>query len=239
MINWERIETFIGFGRHDAPVVFIGMEEGLRSRDELNGDLLIRSSYDRAIMDLKEAHRGIAGTERYLDPDRAPVQRTWRVMADLMLRLGGMTDPSKEDRRRYQTLRLGRSDGETLLTEFLPYPSPGVRDWLYERYGRYNTRETYIAEMLPLRLNLLRSVLAEAPRELVVCYGKTHWWQYECLFPDTEWCTKDKYRVGEGESTRIVLAPHFVSRGFNSDADLVRLAEVAFEGSGGSATGSP
>jgi hypothetical protein len=64
MINWERIETFIGFGRHDAPVVFIGMEEDLRSRDELNGDLLIRSSYDRPIMDLKEAHRAIAGTDR-------------------------------------------------------------------------------------------------------------------------------------------------------------------------------
>ena len=63
---------------------------------------------------------------------------------------GGMTDPSKEDRRRYQALRLGKSDGETLLTELLPYPSPGVNDWLYARFGRYGTRETYTAEMLPL-----------------------------------------------------------------------------------------
>jgi len=230
MIDWERIETFIGFGRRDAPIVFIGMEEGLRSRDELGGDLLIRSSYDRPIMDLKEAHRGLAGTERYFDPDRAPVQRTWRVMADLMLRRGGVTDPSKEDRRRYQALRLGRSDGETLLTELLPYPSPGVNDWLYERFARYNTRETYTAEMMPLRLNLIRGVLAEAPRELVVCYGKTHWSQYERLFPDIEWRTKDMYRVGEGANTRIVLTPHFVSRVFNSDADLVRLADVALSG---------
>ncbi len=205
------------------------MEEGLRSPDELDGDLLMRSSYDQPIMDLKEAHLGIAGTDRYFDPERAPAQRTWRVMADLMLRRGGMTDPSKEDRRRYQALRLGRSDGETLLTELLPYPSPGVNDWLYERYGRYSTRETYTAAMLPLRLKLIGKVLAEAPRELVVCYGKAHWPQYERLFPGTEWRTKDMYQVGEGANTRIVLTPHFVSRVFNSDADLIRLAKVALD----------
>jgi hypothetical protein len=89
VIAWTRIEGFIGFGRGDAPVVFIGMEEGLKNAAALDEDLAIRSSYMSNVMDLKEAHRGIAGTERYFDPDRAPRQPTWRVMADLMLRRVG------------------------------------------------------------------------------------------------------------------------------------------------------
>jgi hypothetical protein len=42
-INWERIESFIGYGRRDAPVVFIGMEEGLADKSALKNDLIRRS----------------------------------------------------------------------------------------------------------------------------------------------------------------------------------------------------
>jgi hypothetical protein len=73
-VNWKRIEDFIGFGRRDASVVFIGMEEGLKDADALDEDLMIRSGYATPVMDLKEAHRGIAGTERYFEPDFAPRQ---------------------------------------------------------------------------------------------------------------------------------------------------------------------
>jgi len=30
-IDWDRIENFIGFWQPNAPVAFIGMEEGLKS----------------------------------------------------------------------------------------------------------------------------------------------------------------------------------------------------------------
>lgn len=32
-IDWPKIESLVGFGRLEAPVVFIGMEEGLTSPD--------------------------------------------------------------------------------------------------------------------------------------------------------------------------------------------------------------
>ena len=96
-INWKRIEEFVGFGRWDSPVVFIGMEEGLKNAGALDEDLAIRSRYELPIMDLKEAHLGIAGTEKYFDPDRAPRQPTWRVMADLMLRRAGNDAPTGVD----------------------------------------------------------------------------------------------------------------------------------------------
>ena len=229
-INWARIERFIGFGRRDAPVVFIGMEEGLKDAARLDEDLMIRSSYATPVMDLKEAHRGIAGTEHYFDPDFAPRQPTWRVMADLMLRREGNLSPDGNDRRRYRALHLGRSGegGDTLLTELLPYPHPKTSDWLYARFGKFGTREAYEREMILDRIELLRGVLAESPRELVVCYGKQHWEHYQELFKETSWVDDGSFRIGLSGNTRVVLTSHFSSRAFNTDDQLARLYAVAF-----------
>ena len=239
MIDWQRIENFVGFGRIDAPVVFIGMEEGLASPEELDGDLAIRSKYATPIMDLKEAHRGVAGTERYFDPESAPRQPTWRVMADLMLRRDGVSHPSGDDRRAYRALRLGRSGGETLLTELLPYPHPRTSDWLYGRITKYATREAYVAEMLPRRLRLLSEVLSAAPREIVVCYGKANWAHYEMLFKTLQWKEDSNFRVSVGHGPKVVFCKHFSARDFNSNEQLQRFAEIvggksAFEASSGS-----
>jgi hypothetical protein len=228
-INWKRIEEFIGFGRRDAPVVFIGMEEGLRDPDALLEDLNVRSSYRDAVMDLAEAHRGIAGTERYFEPDHAPRQPTWRVMADLMLRREGDGHPTGEQRRTYRALRLGRANGETLLTELLPYPHPKRSDWLYGRFGRYQTREAYSEALLPARVDLLRCVLDEAHRELVVCYGKDAWAEYSLLFDGVTWIDDGRFRRGMLGATRIVLTPHFSGRDFNTDEQLAALANVALD----------
>jgi hypothetical protein len=227
VVNWDRIENFVGFGRVDAPVVFIGMEEGLKDADALLEDLAIRSTYETPVMDLKEAHRGIAGTERYFDPDRAPRQPTWRVMADLMLRRGGNDTPTGADRRRYRALELGRSHGDTLLTELLPYPHPKRSDWLYKRFGKYDTRADYTREMLSRRRTLLRSVIAAAPRQLIVCYGKVNWPEFEDLFDDVIWSDVGPFRVGGKGSTRIVLTTHFSGYGFNTESQLQDLANVA------------
>ena len=228
MIDWERIEKFVGFGREDAPVVFIGMEEGLKKADGLDEDLAIRSTYKTRIMDLKEAHKGIAGTENYFEPDRAPRQPTWRVMADIVLRRKhpGST-PTGAERRQYRAMHLGRSDGDSLLTELLPYPHPKRSDWLYKRFGRYVTREDYEKALLPERRTLLRSVIGAAKRELVVCYGKGNWPEFQDLFDEVTWENVGPFRVGGVGSTRIVLTTHFGGNGFNTDAQLAELASVA------------
>jgi len=226
-VDWKRIEEFIGFGRLDAPVIFIGMEEGLKDAGALDEDLAVRSRYGQPVMDLKDAHLGIAGTERYFDPDRAPRQPTWRVMVDLMLRRGGDKTPTGVDRRRYRATNLGRSRGDSLLTELLPYPHPKRTDWLYKRFGRYATREEYAQEMLPRRCKLLQSAIASAPRELIVCYGKANWPEFQGLFDPVPWADVGPFRVGEKNDTRIVLSTHFSGYGFNTDVQLAELARVA------------
>jgi hypothetical protein len=227
MIDWARIEGFIGFGRRNAPVVFIGMEEGLTESSALDDDLKLRSTYEDSVMDLKTAHRGVAESDRIFDPDLAYRQPTWRVMADIMLRRAGNPDPTRDDRRRYGALQLGRSAGDSLLAELLPYPHTKSSEWLYERFGRHLTREDYTSKLLPDRKRLLRSVLAEAQRELIVCYGKAHWRSYQEIFEQADWSWESPFIVAEWRGARVVLTKHFSSSAFNTDKQLAQLASIA------------
>lgn len=212
--------------RVEAPVVFVGME-CLKEVGGLDEDLAVRSGYENPIMGLIDAHKVIAGTENYFDPDRAPRQPTWRVTADFMLRRDGDPSATGADRRRYRATRLGRSDGKSLLTELLPYPHRKSSGWLYERFGRLQTRADYGKAVLPERKRLQRSVIATATRELVVCYGKSNWRQFQELFDGVAWEDVGPFRVGAAGATRIVLTIHFSGYGFNSDAQLEELANVA------------
>ena len=221
MIDWKRIEGFIGFGRSDAPVVFVGMEEGLADWAALDEDLALRSTYSIPVMDLIDAQNEVGGV------GAVPRSPTWDLMADLMVRRHGKALPTIADRRSYRAYRLGRCDGETLLTELLPYPHPKASDWLYARFGRYATRAAYVTAMLPERVRLLQSILGGSQRELIVCYGKAHWFHYESLFPKALWQDDGLFRVAQEEKTRIVLAPHFTAYGCNTPEHLGRLAEVA------------
>jgi hypothetical protein len=71
-IVWDKIENSIGYGRADAPVMFIGMEEGASKDPE--ADLVTRFSY--------ENRARLEAGARY--------QPTWDKMSDLMLRLTGV-----------------------------------------------------------------------------------------------------------------------------------------------------
>jgi hypothetical protein len=170
-IDWERIESFVGFGRRDAPVVFIGMEEGLTEEESLENDLVHRSQF-APVMDLEMASRGIAGTRKWFDLAIVRCQRTWRPMCDLMLRREGVRAPTKDERNTYQARRLGRSDGDRLSAELLPYPNTRSSRWSEIYKQRFPNRHQYRSQMSKMRIALLRQVLSETDRPLVVCYGK-------------------------------------------------------------------
>jgi hypothetical protein len=101
-LDWKRIEEFISFGRENAPIVFIEMEEGVKDADVLLEDPAIRSTYESPVMDLKEAHRGIVGTERYFDPTE---RRDNRPGASWPTSCSGASTPGP--------LRRDRNDGDT------------------------------------------------------------------------------------------------------------------------------
>lgn len=152
-IDWDRIEAFVGYGNIEAPLVFVGVEEGLAKPEALHEDLLWRSTF-KPIMDAKEAHEGIAdGPSLFSVKPRR--QATWRVMTDVMLRFNGETFRSKADRREqrkaYRPLALGRSVANSLLVELLPYPNKkkaawrrvGGHFWYTLRLGRHRVGGHY------------------------------------------------------------------------------------------------
>jgi hypothetical protein len=231
-INWKRIESFIGYGKVDAPVVFVGIEEGLSNRRALRKDLIRRSQF-KAVMDLKRAHNGIHGAERYWDPVNPRSQRTWRPMCHLMLARGRAKNaPDRQQRKAYQSLHLGRTHGQTLLAELFPYPHSHTRHWLYGRFGRYPSREAYEDDVLPKRLELLRRTLAAHRRQLIICYGKSRWPEYKALMDQTypgkiHWVAHKSAEAAIVGKTRILLVHHFSRGPFNSNTELAAFAKLA------------
>lgn len=209
-INWDRLESFIGYGRADAPIVFLGMEEG-GDNDRLHDDLIGRSRSDQFA---EIAHQ-------------RTTQRTWRVMCDLMLRRSGVEAPTAAQRLAYQQDRLGKREGETLVAELMPYPSRRASDWpkIYEQ--RFTTRPRYLSDLAPKRRDLLRDLLRSSPRELIVCYGKAHWRHYRAIFDlQPKLGPSPQIEIGNWGSARVALAPHFCSRAFNSEAQLADFANA-------------
>jgi hypothetical protein len=239
-IDWNRIENFVGYGRVDAPVVFLGMEEGQSNPANLVTDLLHRSQFD-PIMDLERAHEGIERTARYFDSVKGATQRTWRPMCHVMIRRQGAgVTPTLQSRLQYQALHLGRIRGDSLLTELLPYPKRTARAWPEVYRERFQTRALYERGIVPHRFDLLASVLAAHPRELIIGYGKSRWSEYVELarvafnVDAREWVpalpvqgihVASTVVVG---NTRIVLVKHFCRSEFNTDAQLDRFADIAF-----------
>jgi hypothetical protein len=199
-IDWDRIETFIGYGRVDAPVVFLGMEEGGPSdEDAIVKNLINRSGWERVI-DIPEKW------EKRL-------QSTWRPMCEILLRRQGAINPTREQKIDYQNSLLGRQSGDSLITELMPLPKRSVATWpnIYE--GRYGSRESYMASVRPKRIDMLKTVLRAHPREAIVCFGKAAWNHYARIFDavaptsnSTHWHSFEcKY------ARQLIFCPHFAA----------------------------
>ena len=220
MIDWLRIEAFVGYGTIDAPVVFVGPEEHIDSIECLVPELELRSTYE-AVMDRADAI-GVAGSDSAL----GKFVPTWKPMNDLMLRRQGIKSPTYGDRQKYQIHELGRSSGKTLLAELLPYPAPNRSCWVYSDLARFDGRDQYEEALTTTRIEMLTRVLRDYKRDVIVCYGKRDWPSYQKLFPEAEWENiESDFLVATGNGTRIVLAHHF-SRGFETQSALDRLAET-------------
>ncbi len=202
MTDWDRIECFVGYGRMDAPVAFIGMEECLPPGENLLAHLERRSGYARIMP---------------LEPCRSIVQPAWRTMCRTMLRREGRPEAGHDEMLRYQAKRLGAPGGDTLLADIMPLPRPAAGDWPDIYQARYGTREAYLAGMIGKRQRLLREVLSGCRRELTVVYGKGSPERYGPLF-DCAWAPDGVFLVGEAFGGRVVVTPHFTSPLFVSNA---------------------
>jgi hypothetical protein len=224
VIDWDRIEDFIGYGNPEAPIIFLGMEEGLRRDADLEADLQSRSRYD-PYMDLAAAQSQLDGPGAYFGPN--PItQKTWRPMCHLMLRWNGIECPTLDQRLRYQADHLGRRGEDSLLTELLPYPHSDSGQWLYARFDRFKTRESYADTVIPRRQAVLRKIFSDREPEVIVAYGKGNWPAYQGIFPGAAWAIDGPFSFTKWGKTRVVLTHALSGRQFNTAAQLERFAEI-------------
>ena len=204
--------SFVGYGSLKADVWFLGMEEAGGGEGNIRTRLQFQIVEDNA-----EAHKLLGVTK--LHWGKRVIQRTWRGMCYIMLRLDNR-EPSRENIRDYQAEQLGRTQGNTLLTELMPIPKPKVSLWGYEELiPQYRSREDYYRTVKPQRVKALRQLLTEHRPAVVIGYGKSFWSSYKELFPNHNFQSQDIFEVAFKDGTLVILTDHFTARTMNGKFD--------------------
>jgi hypothetical protein len=206
--------NFVGYGKLNADVWFLGMEEAG------GGERNIRSRLKfQQVEDCAEAHRILGITKHH--SGRKIIQRTWRGMCYIMLKLEGKgTDTEKI--RNYQADFLGRFQGTSLLCELMPIPKPSVNDWGYEKLiPQFSSRAEYYQVVKPQRVKYLQKLLAEHHPKIIIGYGKNYWQDYKALFPNMKFSQSGQFLSARDTGRVIVLTDHFTARTMNGKFDEV------------------
>jgi len=210
----EHLLNFVGYGRLEAPVWFLGMEEAGGGEANLRARLKFRTMEDCA-----EAHRLLGITKHHWG--RRVIQRTWRGMCYLMLKLDNQATDA-ENIRNYQAESLGRFGGQTLLVELMPIPKSSLGAWGYEELiPQYASREDYYQKVKPRRLAYLQRLIRENRPRIVIAYGKSYWPEYRALFDEMSFAPRGQFLVGQAAGLTIVLTDHFTAQSMNGKLDEV------------------
>jgi hypothetical protein len=209
----DKLRRFIGYGRLDADVWFLGMEEAGGGVDNLRR----RLAFD-PVEDLKVACVEKLGITKHHLGSRV-LQPTWNPMCEVMLRIDGKpTDvDSKKD---YQAEHLGRrgSAGHTLLLELMPLAKPSIKAWPYVGHlRRFPDPKTYYKIEKPKRVKLIQGLVAQHRPKLIVAYGKGYWPDYKQIAPALEYkrdTVSPVFEVARG-ATSVILTPQLASRAMN------------------------
>jgi len=167
------IESFFGYGRWSAPIWFVGIEEaGGRTEREIEQRLAVWAA--RGKKELEDAPTFYPASGNYAwHGERANIQATWKQLIRMLLLARGECDDDKAI-VDYQSTQLGSSTGDTCLAELLPLPSPDTVTWNYNRWSnldRLSSRQSYLAEILSPRADVLKERCAFYRPSVVVFYG--------------------------------------------------------------------
>ena len=153
-------ERWFGYGRWDGPYWFIGKEPG-GTNDPENYASWTRLGA-RELIDCREHDVRYMGPNRgkwHLGP-RPPLQPTWRALIALLLAFQSDDPYDREEVRKYQANRWGRSDGETAVLELSAVASPSTASY-------DDLRLRYVSD----RINVFRKRIAQHSPRFVVMYG--------------------------------------------------------------------
>ena len=212
-----RLRSFIGYGRLDAPIWFLGMEEGTGGNETaIEGNLRVRLRWTERVMDMADAHDQHNLNWPYFDPDRRlKVPTVWLFMARIARALGQEQaadwHSDREAARAYVRERLGRRDGETLLAELLPLPRPRASFWAAVYQDVFATAREYEQAVLPGRIDLLAGLVKAHTPRILICYGKRNYEHYRRIAGLVDWKSLPGTRIEVAHQgrTTVALTPFF------------------------------
>lgn len=203
----ESIAMFRGYGRSNACIWFIGLEEGLgcSSDDDFWPNLHARAGF-HPVMDLVHAHELLHEGGATVDIARkTSFTHVWTWMARIVRAHLGESDwSSLEKAKEYVRSCLGRSNGDTFLTELSPWPRRRRSD---TSIGRVLGLEASAEKrLLERRRSLLAALHGEMRPALTICYGWTARAAFASVLGVT-WDLLDDVKIGMSQDRRTLLLP--------------------------------
>ena len=209
----EHLQNFIGYGRLDADIWFLGFEEAGGDVNKLRDRLKFQQ-----VEDCAEAQNILDLTPQQFGEEN--LQGAWRGMCEIMLKLDNKKRTSAEEIQNYQIEQLGRSNGSTLLCELMPIPVSGASAWGYEAViPQYASRAEYYAAVKPLRMELFTQLIRQHLPKLIIGYGQSAWPEYEQLFADFKLTESGQFMLGWDANTVVILSDHFSAEALNGNID--------------------
>jgi hypothetical protein len=223
----RRLGTFWGYGSLEAPVWFVGMEEGLGETDTEELEIRFRAADGKPTVDMRRDMRDLNGHMKWFK-ENPPLQATWKYPIALYLYLHNHRAPSQQEIRDHQRSVLGdivRKESSTI--ELMPLPSHKADEsaWVYNKYGvpGLNSRKEYLATYKPRRVAELKQLVKTSSPKLVIFYsiGYLREWT-EIIGNRPEEITHQMY-FANTEKTAFCILPQGTSFGMSYE----RLYEFA------------
>src|SRR5262249_52734745 len=150
-----------GYGQPDAPIWFLGMEEGIGKHNTdaekeaaVEKNLSVRREF-RPYEDLPDAMQQL-GLAFYEMPSSPTQVWTWMARIAKVLDGGNATSDLQ-----YIVQHLGRKGGKTFLADLLPLPAPGLDYWPTAYKSLYADRKAYWEDVWNKRQAIFRDLIQQ------------------------------------------------------------------------------
>lgn len=237
MINEDLIRSrmkFWGYGSFEAPVWFVGMEEGLAGTKEPELEERFRATYGKPTVDIRQDMKNIPEHMKFFNGDRSPIQSTWKYPIALYLylkdkdfsKLSG--DDRKEAIRKYQVYDLCDMERkENTLFELMPLPSKNIdkSTWMYTGVEGFDEKKEYIKKYIVDRTQEFKKLIEQHKPSLVVFYSTTYlpYWvevagkELDMIIEFKEEKKSVKMYFAKNACTDFCVIPHGTSFGMSYD----------------------
>ena len=193
------LTNFLGFGHPDAPIWFVGLEEGGQWHDDPQEDERKYAEYGRGFL--------------YTDAENRGRTAVYDIMSKIVV--AALGDASARSYEEYRKHRLFREGGHAFQANLYPLGKKSLDawpEWYPELFG-VRTLDEYRERVRPDRYRLLQSARRKYARSVVICFGKTAWAEFrEALDLDDAYDDSIVKRCRVYPSAGVVMTPFFSYR---------------------------